>query len=414
MTKHMNPRASTRGIVAVRADASGDVKAMIAELNKDWESFKATMADKDKELAKKFDDVVTTEKLDRINSSVGDLQKAIDDANAKIAAMAMQAGDRERAIRDPEYSDAFRAHFAKGSIQASLNKGASDEGGYLAPVEWDRSITDKLIEVSPMRQISAVQTISTAGFKKLFNLRGTGSGWVGETAARPETNTPTFGEMTFSTGEIYANPAATQQMLDDAEVNLESWLAMEVETEFSYQEGLAFISGNGANKPYGFLTFVTGAANAAVNPLGSIESVAATGTANTLDDPDDLLSLIYALPSAYTGGARFVMNRTTQGVIRKLKDGDGTYLWQPSYVAGQPAMVAGYPVTEMPGMPDIATGAIPVAFGDFRRGYLIVDRAGIRVLRDPFTNKPYVMFYTTKRVGGGVQNPEALKALTIN
>ena len=412
MTKHFSmPR---RGIVAVRADASSDIKALIADLNKDWSEFKATMEQKDKEFAKRFDDVVTTEKLDRINSSVGDLQKLVDDANAKIAALSVGAGTGERPVKDKEYSDAFRAHFRKGEIQASLNKGADDEGGYLAPVEWDRTITDKLVEVSPMRQIASVQTISTAGFKKLFNLRGTASGWVGETAARPETNTPEFGSMTFTPGEIYANPAATQQMLDDAEINLEQWLATEVETEFSYQEGLAFISGDGANKPYGFLTFITGGAQAATNPLGAIEVVAATGTANTLDEPDDILGLIYALPSAFTGDARFVMNRTTQGVARKLKDGDGTYLWQPSYQAGQPAMLAGYPITEMPGMPDIATGASPIAFGDFRRGYLIVDRTGVRVLRDPYTNKPYVMFYTTKRVGGGVQNPEALKVLTIN
>ncbi|RWE75272.1 MAG: phage major capsid protein [Mesorhizobium sp.] len=401
-----------RGIVAVRADAGGDVKALIASLNKDWTEFKSAMEAKDKELAKKFDDVVTTEKLERINSSVSELQAVVDQANAKLAAIQVGAGGGARELKDKEYSDAFRAHFRKGDVQASLNKGADSEGGYLAPVEWDRTITDKLIEVSPMRQIASSQTISTAGFKKLFNLRGTSSGWVGETTARPQTNTPTFGEMTFAPGEIYANPAATQQMLDDAEINLEAWLANEVETEFSYQEGLAFISGNGTNKPYGFLTFVTGGANAAVNPLGAIE--VKTAAAAAAIDSDELIDLIYLLPSAFTQNARWVMNRTTQGVVRKLKDGDGNYLWQPSYVAGQPATIAGYPVTEMPGMPDIAASALPIAFGDFRRGYLIVDRTGVRVLRDPFTNKPYVMFYTTKRVGGGVQNPETIKVLKMS
>ncbi|RWM02107.1 MAG: phage major capsid protein [Mesorhizobium sp.] len=409
MSKHFAlPR---RGIVAVRADA-GDIKALIADLNKDWTEFKATMEAKDKELAKKFDDVVTTEKLNKINSSVSELQTAVDQANAKLAAIQVGAGGGTREVKDKEYTDAFRAHFRKGDVQASLNKGADSEGGYLAPVEWDRTITDKLIEVSPMRQIASSQTISTAGFKKLFNLRGTSSGWVGETTARPQTNTPSFGEMTFAPGEIYANPAATQQMLDDAEINLEAWLANEVETEFSYQEGLAFISGNGTNKPYGFLTFVTGGANAAVNPLGAIE--VKTAAAAAAIDSDELIDLIYLLPSAFTQNARWVMNRTTQGVVRKLKDGDGNYLWQPSYVAGQPATIAGYPVTEMPGMPDIAASALPIAFGDFRRGYLIVDRTGVRVLRDPFTNKPYVMFYTTKRVGGGVQNPETIKVLKMS
>lgn len=409
MTKYFAmPR---RGIVAVRADASSDIKALIADLNKDWSDFKATMEQKDKELAKRFDDVVTNEKLERINSSVGDLQKLIDDANAKIAAIAVDAGNGEKPVKDKEYSDAFTAHVRRGDVQASLNKGADSEGGYLAPVEWDRTITDKLKIVSPMRQIASVQTISTAGFSKLYNLRGTASGWVGEKAARPETNTATFGSMTFTPGEIYANPAATQQMLDDAQINLEQWIAGEVQTEFAYQEGMAFISGDGTNKPSGFLTFITGAANAAKNPLGAV-AVKATASTTAIDS-DELLDLIYLLPSVLTADARWVMNRTTEGVIRKLKDGDGNYLWQPTFVAGQPATVAGYPVTEMPGMPDIAASATPIAFGDFSRGYLIVDRTGVRVLRDPYTNKPYVMFYTTKRVGGGVNDPQAIKVLQM-
>ncbi len=409
MSMNMQARAKTRGIVAVRADAAspGDIKAMLADLQKDWDAFKATHAEKEKEIDKKFDDVVTTEKLEKINSHVGELQSALDQANSKIEAMNM--GGAEKPVKDKEYSDAFLAHVRKGSVQASLNKGEDDEGGYLAPVEWDRTITDKLIEVSPMRQIAAVQSISTAGFKKLYNLRGTASGWVGETAARSETNTATFGEMSFTPGEIYANPAATQQMLDDAEVNLDAWLAGEVQTEFAYQEGLAFISGDGTNKPRGFLTFITGGANAATNPLGAIEVQDAAGTTEVTTD--ELLETIYLLPSAFTGNARWTMNRSTMGFVRKLKDGDGNYIWQPSFVAGQPSMVAGYPVTEMPGMPDLAAGATPIAFGDFNRGYLIVDRTGVRVLRDPYSQKPYVMFYTTKRVGGGVNNPEALKVI---
>lgn len=410
MTKHVMP-ARARGIVAVRAEAPSDIKALLGDLQKDWQAFKNTAAEKDKEISAKFDDVVTTEKFDRINSSVGELQTAVDQANAKLAAMEIGApGGGE--VRDREYTDAFRAHFRKGDIQANLNKGLDSEGGYLAPTEWDRTITDKLIEVSMMRQIASIQTISTNGFKKLYNLRGTSSGWVGEAAGRPETNTATFGEQTFTPGEIYANPAATQQMLDDAEVNLEGWLAGEVETEFSYQEGLAFISGNGSNKPYGFLTYVTGAANAARNPMGSIAAVPASAAAAIATD--ELVNLVYALPSAFTGNARFTMNRDTQGIVRKLKDGDQNYIWQPSYVAGQPAQLLGYPVSEMPGMPDVAASAMPIAFGDFQRGYLIVERAGVRILRDPYSNKPNVHFYTTKRVGGGVNNPECLKVLEMN
>lgn len=158
-------------------------------------------------------------------------------------------------------------------MQAALNKGADGEGGYLAPVEWDRTITDKLVLVSQMRQLATVQPVSGAGLTKLFNLGGTASGWVGETAARPQTSTGTFASLGFGWGEIYANPAATQQILDDSAINLEAWLAGEVETEFSKQEGAAFFSGDGANKPFGILTYVTGGANAAKHPFGAIKAV---------------------------------------------------------------------------------------------------------------------------------------------
>lgn len=389
---------------APRADVN-DPKAMIAAVQAAFEEFKKANEEK---LSAKADDTVVTDKLTKLDAAIDGYQKAIDDLNAKIAATAAGAG---KTVRDPEYTDAFKAHFSKGSVSAALNKGADDEGGYLAPIEWDRTIVDKLVEVSPMRQIAQVQTISGAGFKKLFNLRGTGSGWVGETAARPETTTPEFGPLTFTPGELYANPAATQQLLDDAEVDLEAWLASEVETEFAYQEGVAFVSGNGTNKPNGFLTYVTGAANAAAHPFGAIAlKTAASATAVTTDE---LIDLVYMLPQVMQQNARFVLNRNSLTTIRKLKDGDGNYIWQPSFQLGQPAQLLGYPVTEMAAMPNVAASAVPIAFGDFRRGYLVVDRTGVRVLRDPFTNKPYVMFYTTKRVGGGVQDPQAIKALKM-
>lgn len=415
--KHSNARAMLARSTALvtpravagarlRADVSNP-QAVVDAVNKAFEDFKA---ENDKKLKAKVDDVVVTEKLDRMNAAIGDLQTILDEMNAQIEAAKLGAG--QEPVRDREYTDAFRAYFGKGDeVKAALNKGTDGEGGYLAPVEWDRTITDKLVQVSAMRQIATVQTIGTAGLKKLFNNRGTGSGWVGETAARPETTTPSFSPLDFVPGEIYANPAATQQLLDDAEVNLEEWLAGEVETEFSYQEGLAFVAGNGTNKPFGFLTYVTGAANAAKHPWGAIAlTTAASATAFT---PDEVINLVYSLPSEYAAEARFVMNRATQGKARTLKDTTGQYLWQPSFAAGQPATLAGFPITEMAAMPSVATGTVPIAFGDFRRGYLIVDRTGVRVLRDPFTNKPYVMFYTTKRVGGGVKDPLALKAMKM-
>lgn len=401
-----------RGIMFARADANPN--QILASLQKAFEDFKDTHAEQIKGVNAKFDDVVTREKLDKVNAAVGDLQSALDKQTAALAALELGGlgGDKDR-VKDKGYTDAFMAHIRKGDVQASLNKGADAEGGYLAPREWDRTITDKLVILSEMRSLATVQTISGNGFKKLFNLRGTTSGWVGETAARPETVAPTFGSMDFQTGELYANPAATQQMLDDAEVDLEAWLAGEVETEFAYQEGLAFVSGTGANgRPNGILTYITGGSNAAANPLGAITTVN-SGAAATVT-ADGIINLIHALPTAFTQGARFAMNKGTLAAVRLLKDTTNNYLWQPSYQAGQPSTLSGYAVSEIAAMPALAASSKSILFGDFARTYLIIDRVGTRILRDPFTNKPFVMFYTTKRVGGGVVNPEAMKALNTS
>jgi len=398
-----------RGILSARADA-GNPTQMLESLQKAFAAFKDAHAEQLKGVEKKFDDVVTRDKLDKVNATVGELQAAIDEVNARMSVTAGAGAARQ--VKDPEYSTAFAMHVRKGDVQAALNKGADAEGGYVAPTEWDRTITDKLIEVSPMRQICRVQTISTGSFSKLFNNRGTASGWVGEAAARPETATPTFGSLTYRVGEIYANPAATQQLLDDALVNLEAWLAGEVQTEFAFQENVAFVSGNGANnRPNGILTYITGAANAAAHPFGAI-LVTNSGAASALTG-DGIINLATALPSAFTRNARFAMNRLTMRAVRILKDGDGNYLWQPSYQMGMPAMLAGYPMIEVPAMPDVAANATPILFGDFDQAYLIVDSVGTRILRDPYTNKPYVQFYTTKRVGGGLLNPEAMKVQRV-
>jgi HK97 family phage major capsid protein len=399
----------TRGIVTVRADV--DVKATVEALNQAFATFKTEHTKQLDDIKRGQADSLQALKVDTINAHIADLQAAVDSTTTKMAAMEMGVGGG-RQIKDKEYSAAFSAHMKKGEVQASLNKGTAAEGGYLAPIEWDRTIVDRLIRVSPMRSIATVQNISTAGFSKLFNNRGTTSGWVGETDARPNTNTPTFSPLTFTPGEIYANPAATQQMLDDSEVDLESWLAGEVETEFSYQEGIAFLTGNGVNKPRGILTYVTGGTAAAVHPWGAIATVPTLSAAAVT--ADSIIDLITALPNEYSADAKFVMNRNTQAAFRKLKDGQGNYLWQPSFQAGQPATLADYGIVDMPGMPDVAANAVPALFGDFKRGYLIVDRTGVRVLRDPYTNKPYVQFYTTKRVGGGVQNPDVIKALKVS
>lgn len=403
-----------RGIMAVRAEGASptnaEVKASIEALQGVFAQFKAEHTKQLEEIKAGRSGADQEAALAKINATLDGLQKEVEDAHTKIAAG--QMGAPGAAVRDKEYTQAFQAHMRKGDVQASMNKGQAEEGGYLTPVEWDRTITDKLREESPMRELAQVQTTSKAGWTKLFNMGGTGSGWVGETDARPETATPTLVALGFGHGEIYANPAATQQILDDGEINIENWLAEEVQAEFAEQEGAAFISGDGSKKPAGILTYVQGGANAAKHPWGAIPAINSGAAASISSDA--ILDLIYGLPKKYRQNARFLTNNLTLATLRKLKDGQGNYLWQPSAQAGQPATLHGYGLAEDENMPDVAANALPILFGDFKRGYLIIDRMGVRVLRDPFTKKPYVLFYTTKRVGGGVQNPEALRAMKVS
>ncbi len=390
-----------------RADAS-DPKKLLAELKTAFEEFKST---NDAALKAKVDDVVVTEKIGRIDAAVDNFQTAINDLNAKIAAAGIGGGVIGDLPADPEYINAFKAHMRKGDVQAAMTKGTDADGGYLAPVEWDRTITNKLKEISPIRANARVISITGAGFKKLFNDRAIGSGWVGETASRPATSTPQIGTLDFVPGEIYANPAISQQLLDDAAIDLEQWLADEVDTEFARQEGIAYLAGNGVNKPFGILTYVAGAANAAKHPWGAIQ-IKLSGSAAAFTS-DGFIDLFYDLPAGFRANAKLYTNRLSQASMRKLKDGQGNYLWQPSFAAGQPATLAGEAIVEVPDMPAVAAGNIAALYGDMDATYLIVDRVGIRVLRDPFTNKPFVHFYTTKRVGGGVHNPEPMRALQI-
>lgn len=394
---------------SIQADAS-DPKTILANLTKAFEDFKRENDEKLKAKA----DVVTDEKVERINASIGDIQAAFDEMQKKLAAMAVRPGSEvlgDLPATDPEYLAAYKAWMRKGSVSAAMDKGTDSNGGYLAPVEWDRTIISKLKRISKIRENARVVSISVSGFKKLFNDRAFGSGWVGETASRPATTTPAIGALDFVPGELYANPAISQQLLDDSAINLEQWLSDEVDSEFARQEGIAFLSGNGTNKPYGILTYVTGAANATRHPWGAI-AVKNSGAASGLTG-DGIIDLMYDLPSEFAANAKLYMNRLSMGAARKLKDGQGNYLWQPSYVSGQPQTLGGAPIVEVPDMPLVAAGNIAALYGDMEATYLVVDRIGISVLRDPFTNKPYVHFYTVKRVGGGVYNPEPMRALQI-
>ena len=403
-----------------RADAGGDPGKILADLQKAFSDFKA---ENDTRLKGKAD-VVTDEKVERINAEVGKLQAAIDEMNTRLAAAQAGAGTQEPVSpEDRAYASDFKEWFKSGDkesgiraaqrtgIRAAMSAGSSADGGYVAPVEWDRQITGKLKIISPFRQYATVQSITGQGYTHLYSDRAVGSGWVGETAARPATSTPQLASLEFRTGQIYAFPFATQDILDDALINSEEWLGGEVETEFARQEGIAFAGGDGVNKPYGILTYVTGGTNAARHPWGAIPTVN-TGDASKIT-LDGFIDLIYNLPAAFQSNAKLFMNRQSVATARKIKDAAGGYLWQPSVEAGQPSTILGAPIVDLPDMANVAANAIVALYGDMAATYVVVDRIGIRVLRDAISNKPYVGFYTTKRVGGGVKNPEPMRALKV-
>ena len=362
-------------------------------------------------------DVVTRDKMDRINRAMDEQKKVLDQMLLKKARPALGSGQgRELSPEAEEHKAAFDAYVRRGDeaglreLEAkAFSATAGADGGYLVPPETDSEIGRRVSVVSPMRALSTVRTVSTSVLKKPFATAGLSTGWVAETAARPQTNTPQLAELSFPTMELYAMPAATQALLDDAAVDIEAWIAGEVDIVFAEQEGDAFIRGDGVNKPKGFLTYTAVAESTWT--WGNLGYVA-TGTAGawkTTSPSDTLVDVIYALKAGHRQNGTFMMNRKTQSDVRKFKDADGNYLWRPPASAGQPASLMGFPIAEAEEMPDVGANALAVAFGDFRSGYLVVDRAGVRILRDPYSAKPYVLFYTTKRVGGGVQNFEAIK-----
>lgn len=362
-------------------------------------------------------DVVTSEKVDRINRAVDEAKSRLDELTLK-ARRPRLGGEEEAAPSMREHKQAFDAYVRKGEAQGlsaleakALSVASGADGGYLVPSETESEISRRLTLASPIRAIAGVRQVSASVYKKPFSTSGFASGWVGETAARPETASATLAELQFPTMELYAMPSATQALLDDAAVNIDQWIAEEVELAFAEQEGTAFVAGNGVNRPKGFLDYAK-VADAAWS-WGNLGYLA-TGVAGSFaaSNPSDrLVDLAYAIRSGYRQNASWVMNRKTQGVIRKFKDADGNYLWQPALRPDGKATLMGFPIAESEAMPDIATDSFALAFGDFNAGYLIVDRIGVRVLRDPYSAKPYVLFYTTKRVGGGVQNFEAIKLM---
>lgn len=416
----------TRGVFAARADA-GALKATIDALNGTVEQFRNSVDERLKQLEKGREDVVTNEKVERINADVGLLTKAVEDTKASIDALKIGGGGQLGNPAAAQHRDAFLNWMRRGAepdagmrsleVKAALTTDSDPDGGYLVPEQTDSTISRVLMRVSAMRSMARVIRTGGGPFSLLVNQGGAGAGWVAEKDARPETATPKLSALTPPNGELYANPAATQRSLDDAAFNVETWLADEIAVVFAEQEGAAFITGDGTEKPRGILAYPTVAnASYAWGSVGFVVSGAASAflTPTTTASPADAIAdLYYALRAGYRDGASFLTSDATLGTIRKFKDGNGTWLWAPP-TADMPATILGKPVMTDDNMPAVAANAFPVAFGNFSRGYLINDIGSTRVLRDPYTNKPYVMFYTTKRVGGGITNFEAIKLLRIS
>jgi HK97 family phage major capsid protein len=432
-----------------------NVKELKSSLNTDLAAVRKLA-----EEAKNRDDIVTKNQIEALGNSVVEKQTALetkftgrlDDIEKKLNrprgnASEEDAAERKGAVlfhktalaargelkvgRDQlsegkvpfediaEYKAAYPLYLRRGdqmgigaAEQKAMLVGSDPDGGYFVTPEISRRILTVTYETSPMRQLANVEIISTDAIEMATDDGEAGAGWVGETEDRPETSTPTVGTQRIPVHELYAMPKATQKLLEDAAVDIEAWLANKIGQKFARMEATAFITGNGVKKPRGILTYASGSQNAAgIMTRGTVEQFPTAG-AGVLA-ADDLVKLSYSLKEVYTSEASWLFRRATMIPIMLLKDSQNRYIWSPGLTAGAPSVLLGAAVNQAADMPAIASNALAVAFGAWKQAYTIVDRLGITTLRDPFTAKPFVLFYTRKRVGGDVTNFEAYKILKI-
>ncbi len=396
----------------------------IEEVGNAFHAFKAANDERLKEIEKSgLADPLLVAQVDKLNAAVGDLAKEKDRLDKIEAALNRGefngGGADDESKAKAEHKAGFNAYFRKGrdaglrdlEVSAKLTTQIDEDGGYIVPEEVDKSIERVLGTMSAMRKLARVQPVGAATFKKMINTGGATSGWVGEEQSRAETSTPKLIGLEFVCKELYAEPATTQTMLEDAMFDVAAWLSEEVGLEFSEQEGNAFILGDGVSKPRGILAYpMIANSSYAWGKVGFIASGAA-GAFAAADPADKLIDMQHSLKAGYRQNAAWLMNDLTLAEVRKLKDGQGNYLWRPGLQEGAPDLILGKGVETDDNMPDIAANSFSIAFGDYRRAYIITDRRGTRVLRDDLTDKPNVKFYTTKRVGGGIQNFAAIKLM---
>lgn len=403
--------------IETKAETNGDVKSAMRDFLGAFEEFKAANDARLETLEhKKSEDILVTEKIERLNNSLNEQKAAID--RVALGQRRPARGGAHGAGAPDEMKTAFTQYMRAGDNSAlevkRLNATNDAEGGFLAPETTEQVINTAVRDISPIRQIASVREVGVNAFRKPVSLGGAAAGWVGETQGRIETQAPTLSAIDFPTQELYALPAASQSLLDDSVVDIEQWLADEVQSEFAAQETAAFVNGDGVNCPRGFLSYDSAPEASRQDQQVGYIPTGVDGDFSAENPADTLLDLIYTPKQTFRANGRFLMNRSVLNTVRKFKDSDGNYLWQPASEAGAPSSLMGYPVTEAEDMPGVTSGANAIAFGDFRRFYLIVDRQGVRILRDPYSAKPYVLFYTTKRVGGGIQDFDAVKFLRFS
>lgn len=428
----------------------GKLQSTIEGIGKAFEEFKSANDARLAEIGKRgAADVITEEKLARINDALdqlGEMKKRLEVAETRAArpggAGSRAEGGEEtpeqrnyrrlflrwvRAPRDPqtytEVRSAAKALQTKAGDEdgwetraAQVVTGTGSAGGFALPEIIAQQIAMLAKEISPIRQIATVRTVGSPDYKELFDTTGAAFEWVAEAGTRNQTNTPDLAEVAPTFGTASAKPQASEESLDDLFFDVESWLISSAAEAMAAGEGTAFVAGDGTNKPTGFLNGPTPVTTAdASRAFGTLQYVASGEAAAMPTSPDKFYDLVYALRARYRANARWVLSKALLSTLRKYREGAGTgqYLWQPSLSMAQPETFLGYPITEAEDMPAVGSNVFPMAFGDFREGYLIADRVGMRITRDEITTPGFVKFYVRKRVGGKIRNSQAIKLLKI-
>ncbi|HUX80098.1 MAG TPA: phage major capsid protein [Alphaproteobacteria bacterium] len=397
-----------------------DIQTTLDDLARTFEEFKKANEERLSDLEKKGHvDPLVQEKMGHLETHLDHAEKRLKQMEAFSSRPQLEVGVEPSC----NHTHAFMDYIRKGLEsplhvfeQKSLATTTDQDGGYLVPSGvYDRLYTT-LHTASVMRGIANVREISSSALEMLIDKDAADVGWVAETEKRKETKTPELAKMRIPVHEMYARPRATQKLLDDASLNVEDWLSQKIAQKMASMENEAFILGDGDNKPKGILDYET--ASKEDWDWGKLEEVK-TGIDGSFDEGksvDNLLDIFHALKPPYLPGACWLMSRMTQGTLRTLKDPDNhQYLWQPPLVGMPTPTLLGFPLVVCDDIPNLVpdTPSKSIIFGNFKEGYQIVDRTGIRVLRDPYSAKPYVEFYTTRRVGGDVLNFEALKVLNF-